>query len=110
MISAQDAVRSANLGATTRLHNSLRTRILRTASSVPSAPVATRLKSPRVCRVRPAEPPAAAPHQSVPETLFHPEFGRRTHVSQACQSPLLPATYIPQAAAGDSAQPLPRST
>jgi hypothetical protein len=76
----QNALDLRTLVVTTRLRNSLRTRILRTASSRLSAPAATRLRSFRAYHPWPAAPRAARFHQWEPEIRARPESGRRTHV------------------------------
>src|SRR5713226_4858138 len=62
-VSASHSPRSANPAITTRHRNSLRTRILRIASSPPSVPATSRLKSFPASPPLPAGPHAAGIHQ-----------------------------------------------
>jgi len=106
-VSAAEGRRSANLVVTTHPHNSLRTRILRTASSAPLAPVQPaewlrRISCP-ACRTPPQRfINRDREHLSIWDPVDE------THVLQTYHSPLPPATCIPRAAAGDCAQLLPR--
>src|ERR1017187_8153332 len=78
-VSAPKSPLSANPVVTIRLRNSLRTRILHTASSRLSALAGTRLRSFRASRSWLGGPPAASLRQWEPEIPAHLESGRRTH-------------------------------
>src|SRR5712692_3542522 len=79
-ISAPKRARSANSIVTTRLHNSLRTRIPHTASSPPWAPASCQSRSPHAYPPWPAEPHAATIHQWEPEIRGRRESGRRIRI------------------------------